>query len=187
MIVMALMGLFFAATSYLSRDPRIYQSNAERLANSIYDTIRNARNNMIIGRGVLSGSTMVVTNERTITVSSTGITSSYLYGMSGTGTEESFPSPFYDNDAQYIISDIAVSSGGMLNGLVPSWDHTGATIASIIVKPNSDITITAIKGGTPIVSTIRTLKLTASYAGFEQSVVIDRVTGTIEIKKSSED
>ena len=146
MIVMALMGLFFAATSYLSRDPRIYQSNAERLANSAYDMIRNARNNMIIGRGVLSGSsTMVVTTERTITVSSTGITSSYLYGMSGTGTEASFLSPFYDNDAQYIISDIAVSSGGMLNGLVPSWDHTGATTASIIVKPNSDISITAMK------------------------------------------
>ncbi len=115
MIVMALMGLFFAATSYLSRDPRIYQSNAERLANSIYDTIRNARNNMIIGRGVLSGSTMVVTTERTITVSSTGIISSYLYGTNGSGTEVFFRSPFYDKDSQYVISDISVSSGGMLN------------------------------------------------------------------------
>ncbi len=50
MIVIALIGIFFTMTSYMTQDVRIYQNKAERLANSIYDTIRTARNNMIIGR-----------------------------------------------------------------------------------------------------------------------------------------
>lgn len=182
------MGLLFAATSYLTHDPRIHQSNAERLANNVYNMVRNARNNMIIGRGVLSGTTMVVTEQRIISISTnTGITSSFS-GTNGTGTEVSFLIPFYDNDTHYIISDISVSSGGMLNGSVPLWDNTGATTALITVNPNADISITAAKLWSPILTPpIRTLKVTAWYDWFEQSVLIDRVTGTIEIKRSNED
>jgi len=48
MIVVALIGLFFAATSYMNRDVRIYQNKAERFAGYIYDQVRIARNNMVI-------------------------------------------------------------------------------------------------------------------------------------------
>ncbi len=41
--------------SYFSNDTRANQGSSERLANKIYDTIRLARNNMIIGRGVMTG------------------------------------------------------------------------------------------------------------------------------------
>jgi prepilin-type N-terminal cleavage/methylation domain-containing protein len=54
-IVLSLIGVFFTATTYLTRDVRIDQKNAERLSNQIYDIIRNARNNMVIGRGVFTG------------------------------------------------------------------------------------------------------------------------------------
>ncbi len=50
MIVLALIGLFFVMTSYMTRDVRINQTRAEKLANAVYDQIRSARNNMIIGR-----------------------------------------------------------------------------------------------------------------------------------------
>ena len=50
MVVIALIGLFFAMTSYMSQDVRINQTRAERLTNAVYDQIRTARNNMIIGR-----------------------------------------------------------------------------------------------------------------------------------------
>jgi prepilin-type N-terminal cleavage/methylation domain-containing protein len=49
-IVLALIGLFFVMTSYMTRDPRINQTRTERLVNTVYDQIRTARNNMIIGR-----------------------------------------------------------------------------------------------------------------------------------------
>jgi prepilin-type N-terminal cleavage/methylation domain-containing protein len=50
MIVIAMIGLFFAMTSYMTQDVRINQTRTERLANTIYDQIRSARNSMIIGR-----------------------------------------------------------------------------------------------------------------------------------------
>jgi hypothetical protein len=40
----------YVVTSSFTKDSRIYQTNAERLANGIYDAVRLARNNMIIGR-----------------------------------------------------------------------------------------------------------------------------------------
>ncbi|MBC7503392.1 prepilin-type N-terminal cleavage/methylation domain-containing protein [Candidatus Gracilibacteria bacterium] len=189
MLVVVLIGIFFTMTSYMTNNTRVYQTKAERFANDIYDTIRSARNNMIIGRGVLSGTTMVVTNERTITVTNTGLITTYKYNTTSAGTEKTLVSPYYDQDAQYKITDIAISSGGILNGNVPIWDRTGSTLSSvgIIINPNSQITMTGI--GTPVIpsNSIRTIKITAGYAGFEQSIVIDRVSGTVETRKSSED
>ncbi|MBC7498411.1 prepilin-type N-terminal cleavage/methylation domain-containing protein, partial [Candidatus Gracilibacteria bacterium] len=45
MIVIAILGVFFVAVSYMNRDVRIDQTRAERLANIVYDQIRSARNN----------------------------------------------------------------------------------------------------------------------------------------------
>ena len=50
MIVIALIGLFVTTVSYMNQDARIDQTRAERLANTVYDQIRSARNNMIIGK-----------------------------------------------------------------------------------------------------------------------------------------
>lgn len=50
MIALALIGLFIVAASYMNRDTRIDQTRAERLSNIVYDQIRTARNNMIIGK-----------------------------------------------------------------------------------------------------------------------------------------
>jgi hypothetical protein len=46
--VIALIGIFAAATTYLMDDVRIEQTNSERLANNINDSLKNARNNMIV-------------------------------------------------------------------------------------------------------------------------------------------
>jgi hypothetical protein len=47
---MAIIGIFAASTMYFTKDSRIDQTKAERLANNIHDTVKNARNNMLIGR-----------------------------------------------------------------------------------------------------------------------------------------
>lgn len=50
MIVLTMMVIFAGAIAYLTKDPRVDQTKAERLAININDTIKNARNNMVIGR-----------------------------------------------------------------------------------------------------------------------------------------
>ncbi|NRH20495.1 prepilin-type N-terminal cleavage/methylation domain-containing protein [Candidatus Gracilibacteria bacterium] len=182
MIVVALIGLFFAATSYMNRDVRVYQNKAERFAGYIYDQIRTARNNMVIGRGVLSGGTIsIVATSRKISISNTGITSIYEH-PTGTGMEAELLPPFFESDPLYIISDIAISSGGMTNvGTIPAWDQTGATSADIILSGTG---IRLFVSGA--INPIRTLMITTGYAGFKRSVLVDRVTGTVEIKVSGE-
>ena len=191
LVVIALIGRMYSAISFFTKDSRVYQTNAERLANSIYDTVRLVRNNMVIGRWVFTGGTLLVVNQRTVSISALGFSVNYRDVSNNTGTETSVMRPFFEGDGNYKIIDIAVSSGGVSTGVVPAWDHTGVTTANIIMNPNSEIDITAIKWGSPITfaapASIRTLKITAEYFWMEQSVVIDRVTGTIEVKKSTED
>lgn len=81
-----------------------------------------------------------MTNQRNIIVSSTGIIITYGFA-SNTGVELDIPFPFFENDSNYTISDISVSSGGMSNGVVPTWDYMGLSSASIILNPNSDMSI----------------------------------------------
>ncbi len=174
-IVLALIWLFIVATSYYNRDTRIYQANAERLANNVKDTIQSARNNMILGRWVLSGSSLVVANQRVISIWWSGITS--VYGTTNTGSESSLIWPFFDNDTQYRITDISVSSGILLNGIMPIWDQTWVTASEITILTNGNLQISALGVATPI----NILRITAGYAGFERSVMVDRIMGRTEV------
>ncbi len=160
----------------MNRDVRIDQTRAERLANTIYDQIRTARNNTTIGRGVSSGGTLVVANERTLVIIPTGITTNYSYNQTSTGMETQISAPFFDGDPLYAISDISVSSGSLA-----ALDMTGITSASIRMSPNSSMIISAIKGGAIVSSPIRTLRLTATYGNFSRYISIDRVTGIAEV------
>ena len=185
MIVLALIGLTIVATSYMTRDVRIDQTRAERLANTIYDTIRTARNNMTIGRWVSSGSSLVVTNQREVRITPTKIQTLYNYNFSSTGSENILVSPFFDGDRLYTIKNIAVSSGAIApDGSLPVWGGSWLTDARIIFDARWDITITSIPS---IADTVRLLKITSSYNGFEQSVIFDRVSGVAEIRSSSQD
>jgi hypothetical protein len=93
--------------------------------------------------------------------------------------------PFFDNDKQYKITNIAISSGAIIPGAL-NWDLSYPTLtgATITIKPNSDITISSTPSSP---YPIRTLKVTVGYGSFEQSVIIDRVTGSVEIRKAIED
>ncbi|MBC7498653.1 prepilin-type N-terminal cleavage/methylation domain-containing protein [Candidatus Gracilibacteria bacterium] len=182
-IVLVLIGLFFVMTSYMTRDPRINQTRTERLVNTVYDQIRTARNNMIIGRGVASGAILVVTTQRSIDITSTGVVTNYIYNTTSTGTETRLVTPFFDRDPLYKITNIAASSGVMVPGAL-NWDISGATNASITISSNSDVSLSSIPASP---YPIRLLKVTLGYGDFEQSVIIDRVSGIVEIRKAIED
>jgi prepilin-type N-terminal cleavage/methylation domain-containing protein len=183
MIVLALIGLFFVMTSYMTRDPRINQTHTERFVNTVYDQIRTARNNMIIGRWVASGAILVVTTQRSIDITSTGVVTNYIYNTTSTGTETRLVTPFFDSDPLYKITNIAVSSGVIVPGAL-NWDVSGATNAAITISSNSDVSLSSIPASP---YPIRLLKVTLGYGDFEQSVIIDRVSGIVEIRKAIED
>ncbi len=183
MIVIAILWLFFVAVSYMNRDVRIDQTRAERLANTLYDQIRSARNNMIIGKWVASGATssLIIADERSVIVSATGITTSYAYGSAYTGVESRLSVPFFDNDPKYQISDISVSSGSITPGVSATLDMTGITMATIVYWANWDIIIAASKAWVVVSTPIRTLRIQTGYGNFSRYVTVDRVTGITEI------
>ncbi len=180
MIVILLMGLFFVVTSQFSNNSNIQQTNVDRLTNNIYDSIRNARNNMLIGRWVLSGSNLIATDRRVISISTSGISTTYS-SITNTGTESTLIWPFFDNDSRYKISDISVSSSTMLSGQPITWNYTGVTSVQIIVSPTADMTITAIKWWSGITTPISTVRITASYDGFEKSIMLNTTMGKVEV------
>ena len=183
MIVIALIGLFFVAISYLTRDIRIWQTNTELFANKIYDIVRNTRNDMTIGRWIFTGWTLIATKQRDISISNTGITIAYMDSLGSTWSDVILPAPFFDNDSKYQITDISVSSGWVSSSGSYTWDYTGATNANITVGTSSSLAIVT-EPMSPV--PIRTLKITTWYAGFTRSVILDRASGTVEIRTSSD-
>lgn len=184
MIVIALIGLFFVAISYLTHDVRIGQTNTERFANKIYDIVRNTRNDMTIGRWILTGWVLIATKQRDISISNTGIVITYLDNLGTSGSEIILPAPFFDNDLNYKIDDISVSSGWVSESGSYMWDYTGATSANIIVGTSSSLAI-EVGWAVPPTFPIRTLKITTGYAGFTRSVIIDRASWIVEMRTSS--
>lgn len=185
MIVIALIGLFFVAASYLTHDARIWQTNTERLANKIYDIIRNTRNDMTIGRWVLTDWVLVAIKQRDISISNAGISITYTDSHDATGSDNILPAPFFDNDSNYKIVDISVSSGWLSSSGMYTWYHTGSTSANIIVGTSSSLAIAA--DWVDPTFPIRTIKITAGYTNFTRSVILDRASGTVEIRTSSDD
>ena len=115
---------------------------------------------MVIGRGVYSGSSLYPTTERTIHIDGGTITTTYA-ANTNTGTEASVSYPFFDNDGQYKIVDISVSSGILSNNQVITWDHTGITAADITVDPTGSMRIAARIGMSNILTPINTVRITA--------------------------
>lgn len=183
-IVIALIGLFFVAVSYLTHNVRIWQTNSERFANKIYDIVRNTRNDMTIGRWILTWWVLIATKQRDISISNTGIVIIYQDSLGATGSDIILPAPFFDNDSKYQISDISVSSGWVSSSGSYIWDYTGATSANIIVGTSSSLAI--VVDPIPPLFPIRTLKITTEYTGFTRSVILDRASGTVEIRTSSD-
>ncbi len=62
MIVIGIIGIFFVAIQQLTQNTNLDQERTVRFAELIHDTIRDTRNDMVIGRGVLTGET---TSEQT--------------------------------------------------------------------------------------------------------------------------
>lgn len=69
LIVIALIGLFYAATQFFRDDVRTNQIAAQRLADNIISTISNARFNTTLGKGITVGSTFEGATERVISIS----------------------------------------------------------------------------------------------------------------------
>ncbi len=184
LVVMALVWLFIVATNFLTRDVRIAQTNSEKFANTIEDTIKNARNGMVVGRWVYTWGTLFKAEKRIVSITASGISASYQYNGTNTGSESSTQWPFFDNDANYQITDISVSSGRLTDIASMQWDYTGVENTDIVMLPNWDISITAIKWGTIIpANEINSLRITAGYAGMERSVILDRFIGNTEVIK----
>ncbi len=105
MIVIGILGILFSAVQIFSNNAEIYQQRADRLAGLVYDTIRDARQDTIIGRGVLSGeittphdATYIRAENRQVFFSS-NIQFSTHYTESGTTyTGQIWNAPFFDGD-----------------------------------------------------------------------------------------
>lgn len=180
MVVMALLSIFVVMTVYYMRDSRIPQVKAERLAYVIQDAIATARNNMVIGRGVMSGgTTMTRVDKRKISISTGWVLVQYeRAGNLFTETGSEIQYPFFDGDKGYSISNILVSSGTSLVSET-QYDQSGALNLSLSILPNGDMSATWVG----ITSPIKSILILSQYDGFTQGVRIDLRGGIIEIAK----
>lgn len=119
MIVLGIISMLFVITSRLLQNSESDQEKAMRFAELISDVIRDARQDMIIGRGAASGiTTMVPLTKKTLTFDTSGtgtFTLSYTpLNYTGAIEEKKWTEPFFSGEEKkpyrtYMIESIDVA------------------------------------------------------------------------------
>lgn len=177
MIVVAILWILFSATQIFSNNAEIYQQRADRLAGLIYDTLRDARQDAIIGRGALSGTTeFVPTSARFVNFASTGTFSQGYYDTDNqTYTGQTWNVPFLDWDSFYALAGFYTSTGGV-DDPSASWESTGS-ISFLFWSGGNLLQINHLPLGK-----IRSYVITIEYRWFRRYIIGDAIIGNLETR-----
>jgi len=184
MIVIGIIGIFFVVVQQFTQNTNIDQERATRFAELIHDTIRDTRNDMVIGRGVLTGAneddkTFIPTAQKRLAFSESEFSLQYIpSGGTTLQVETRWEHPFIDHDPLYKIASIQTSTGivgsdGKLSG--GAWDDTPDLI--LIFDPQGRVSLS----GSTISADARTYRIEVEYKQFVRYIVGSAVTGNVDL------
>jgi prepilin-type N-terminal cleavage/methylation domain-containing protein len=118
MIVIAILGIFFVATTSFNWKPRTNAERADLLSVAVSSRLREAIQNITIGR--MPTRNGKVAKQAEITIGTGGMSVVYKDNTNSIITTENFLAPFIDNDKEYTLNRVtftgAAISGHTVNG-----------------------------------------------------------------------
>lgn len=185
MIVLVILGILFVSISNLFARASIDQKQAENFANFVNDTIRDTRQNVVIGK---NDRTLTGTTDRTVEISKENISVFF-----GTGANKTFDLDntkisgwLFEHDPRYIIEGVYVSSGTLYennsnplaNGKI--WTE----VKKLDLTFSSDLRI-AVKSE-PVIDNIQSYKIVTNFLGFRRYIYGDAVVGYLNISGTND-
>lgn len=202
MIVIAILGIFMISIGYLMQNTQLDQEKAMRFAGIVYDHIRDARQDMIIGRGTQTGTTgdmvYIPSQARIIEFFGTwevNIKYIPLASLSAPGSPpeqllQVYEHPFLDNEREYVIHRYEIST----SPLTQSW----ALPAGAVWEPVNRMklifagawNVSRIEIDSWIVGVswpVRSYRITLGYKNFVRYIVGDVLSGFAEVHNTQPD
>lgn len=169
MIVITIVGIFYAATAGFDWRPQTDMEKSDRMVVAISSTIRTETQNMSIGK--MPRNNGYVSKMTVITIWTGGMLTSYSWsnGMIWSGT---FVNPYFDGDSKYAIKSVIWTGSSTVAGGT-SW--TG----EIIIAPTGIV----FSGAGITWSWFTLLEIKVGYNVFTRKIVFDRRTGKISETK----
>lgn len=190
MIVIAILGLLYAAMSSFNANSSISQQKVDNFARTVSDMIRDTQQDMLLGKinpNLTDVQSRDIVIKKTVANNSDGIKKTAI-GTTPTNTniELEYKFPFFDGDKFYIISWIEVSSQALGNNFLNS-KTVDITSQSMNWTPVTELKIDFFPGGkvkttsTPITTPILSYKITLDYKWFKKYIFWDAVLWTIMV------
>ncbi len=169
MLVIAIIGIFFAATQSFTFIPQTDTEKANRMKYAVSDILRDETLKISIGRMPINNG--IISDKTTITFDTVnGIVTSYASWGTVFATGY-FQPPYYDGDTVYTLTGIEWWTGSTSNTV--TWTGAG----KIEITQNG-ITFT---GNTLITSEDIILSLLVWYRNTTRRILFDRRTGKISL------
>lgn len=190
MIVIAILGILFVTVSQFDLSARTNQERANNFANLIADTIRDTRQDAMIGKMTTDNSGRAEVEKREFKITKNEFYSGYFKKWaSGVMTEKIFSGNpgFIDGDKNYKIEAIEVSNRGFSNDYFDSQNN------SVIMLDVSDLTITFKQDWSEAKSLqrvnwsaygntfIRTFRIKVDYKWFKRYIYGDVISGAVQV------
>ena len=167
MLVIAIIGIFFAATNSFTYLPQTDTEKVNRMKYAVSDKLRDETLKISIGRMPINNG--VVSEKTTMNIDKvTGIITSYSWGGVVFSTWY-FQPPYYDGDALYSLTGVEWWTGTTSSTVTWTW------AGKIEITQNGII----FTGNTNITSENIILSILVGYRNNTRQILFDRRTGKI--------
>jgi prepilin-type N-terminal cleavage/methylation domain-containing protein len=192
MIVIAILGILMSMVfDFWTNRYEVNLNRSQRLAGYLWDTIKWARDSMIIGRWVLTGGTYQAVAKRTIYIDQSWITTYYTpFWSSFSWIENSLKTPFFDKDPLYRLKNFSTYSLRQTASVTYTdlwwWQYSMTGMSNIIINIDQKGIVTFTGSDfDPIVttSTARAITIDVVYDNIYHTLVFDRATWIITLSK----
>lgn len=185
MIIIAIISILFVAFSQFNIAWNISQEKATRLAESIHDILRDAKNDMIIWKAVITWSDIKWAVKRVVTISKNNIIVKWCHNDNDDNNDcvkEKEFEPTFDGDSEYKINSIKA-----FDKRIDFSSKTIQDIYEIDIQDHQDLKITFSNNldGSAVVDgssrKISSYLIEVEYKSFKRYIYWDVLTGNVTL------
>lgn len=169
MLVIAMIGIFVAATNTFNWTPQTDVEKVNRIKNAVWNLIRDENLKVSIGRMPMDD--WVVSAMTTLTIGTGWIITNYTSSWGFLFYTGQLRAPYFDNDAKYTINSVSWWTGS--SNATSTWNGTGKVIIT-----QDGITFT---GNTNITNQNIILSIKVWYGARSRQILLDKRTGKITV------
>lgn len=184
MIIIAIISILFVAFSQFNITWNISQEKATRLAESIHDILRDAKNDMIIWKAVITWSDIKWAVKRVVTISKNNIIVKWCHNDNDNDNDcvqEKVFEPSFDGDSEYKINSIKAFDKRIDFSSKTIQNINGIDIQDLNIAFSNNLDGSAVDTNGNKISSYLSYLIEVEYKSFKRYIYWDVLTGNVTL------